>query len=162
MKTGALFSPCNQYRYRLWREWEEGAGVLAFVMLNPSTADETANDPTVERCQRRAKAMGYRRLEVLNIFAFRSTDPQALYSHHDPVGPANDYHILRIASVVDMIVLGWGAHGALNGRGNNVMDMLRGYKPHALRITKDGHPGHPLYIGYKVQPLPITELRRAA
>jgi hypothetical protein len=77
---GATFSPCARYRYRLWRDWDATKPALTFVMLNPSTADEVTNDATIERCQRRAIEGGFGRLNVVNIFAYRSTDPDVLYS----------------------------------------------------------------------------------
>lgn len=90
-ETGATFSECRRYRYRLWRYWDRSKPPLCFLMLNPSTADDLSNDPTVERCQRRALAMGFGGLEVVNIFAFRSTDPAALYSL--PVGRYGDLRL---------------------------------------------------------------------
>lgn len=154
MKTGATFSNCRTYRYALWRHWDESKPKAMFLMLNPSTADETRNDPTVERCQRRAEMMGYGGLLVCNIFALRSTDPKTLYVAEDPIGPQNDLAIIMGAKQSALIVCGWGAHGKYLGRGRAVHAMLtdRGYKPHYLRRTKDGQPGHPLYIGYDVQP----------
>ena len=152
-RGGAIFSNCRQYRYQLWRTWGKEPPIL-FIMLNPSTADEVENDPTVERCERRARAMGFGGLRVANIFAFRSTDPQALYSHPDPVGQTNDRHILWSASDAGMVICAWGKHGKLNGRGNAVIEMLRnaGIKPHYLKMNIDGSPAHPLYIGYRVNP----------
>lgn len=157
MKTGAVFSPCGLYRYRLWREWDASKPVAVFCMLNPSTADEVQNDPTVERCQRRAVAMGFGRLEVVNVFAFRSTDPGALYVQADPVGPDNDRAIIDAVSGAGLVVCAWGKHAALNGRGEQVQRLMHsaGVEPHALKINKDGSPGHPLYIGYDVQPVPF-------
>ena len=78
-KSGAQFSACNRYRYRLWRIWDESRKPLVMVMLNPSMANADQNDPTVERCQRRALKMGFGGLRVVNIFALVSTDPAALY-----------------------------------------------------------------------------------
>ncbi|MEH6402829.1 MAG: DUF1643 domain-containing protein, partial [Sneathiella sp.] len=85
-ESGAEFSDCNKYRYSLWRRWDAGPTV-SFLMLNPSTADGSSNDPTVERCHRRAVAMGFGALEVINIFGFRATDPKDLKKAKDPVGP---------------------------------------------------------------------------
>jgi hypothetical protein len=156
--TGATFSPCRTWRYRLWRTWGRRPS-LAFVMLNPSVADEVENDPTVERCQRRAVAGGYGGVTVVNLFALRSTDPKALYRHADPVGPGNDAEILDVARQAGRVVCAWGAHGKLRGRGARVLALLReaGVEPHALRIGKDGQPGHPLYLPYALEPAPMAE-----
>ncbi len=96
-RSGAIFSPSQNYRYRLWRRWSDGH-TLAWCMLNPSTADASQNDPTIERCVRRAKQLGYGAIEVVNLFAYRSTNPSALYTVTDPVGPDNDAHITEVAS----------------------------------------------------------------
>lgn len=149
----ALYSDCNAYRYALTREW--GAGPrLAYVLLNPSTATETQNDPTVERCERRARALGYGGFRVVNLFAFRATDPRDLRRAADPVGPENDAALAEAMLWADMILCGWGAHGAHLGRGAVVATMLRASgKPLAhLGLTKAGAPRHPLYIGYATQP----------
>jgi hypothetical protein len=154
--TGAVFSPCNKYRYRLWRVWNEQAQPAVFVMLNPSTADEIVNDPTVERCERRAHAMGFGGLRVANIFALRSTDPDALYGHPDPVGEDNDRAILESISGAGIVICAWGGHGKLNNRGQDVLDLIRsaGVTPHFLVLNNDGTPKHPLYVGYGIQPSP--------
>lgn len=150
--AGAVFSPCQRYRYSLWRIWNPELPVCMFLMLNPSTADETTNDPTVERCQRRAVSMGYGGLHVANIFAWRSTDPKGLLHTDDPVGPENDQAILSAAKSAGIVICGYGTHGVLNGRGAKVLQMLRdaGIMPHALKQNADGSPGHPLYISYNV------------
>lgn len=152
-QSGAVFSPCRKYRYRLWRTWSDAAPAV-FVMLNPSTADEIENDPTVERCERRARAMGYGGLRVANIFALRSTDPSALYIEQDPVGPDNDAAILESVAGAGLVVCAWGAHGNLHDRGLAVLRLLRdaGVTPHYLHMNRDGTPKHPLYVGYDVQP----------
>jgi len=154
-ESGAVFSPCKQYRYRLWRKWG-GEPPAVFVMLNPSTADEVVNDPTVERCERRARMMGYGGLRVANIFAFRSTDPAQLYDHPDPVGPENNAAILESVRDAGIVICAWGGHGNLDGRGAQVLEMLRqaGVVPHYLELNKDNTPKHPLYVGYEKQPTP--------
>ena len=158
MATGAVFSPDKTHRYRLWRTWDESRPSLVMVMLNPSIADETQNDPTVERCQRRAMAMGFGRLEVTNIFALVSTDPAGLYSHSDPVGPDNDAAILDAVKGAGMVICAWGTHGQHVGRAKAVVDLLKGsgVQPFALGINSDGSPKHPLYIGYAVDPVPYS------
>lgn len=136
--------------------------MVLWLMLNPSTADESVNDPTVERCQRRTQTMSngrYGGYYVCNIFALRSTDPTALYAAADPVGPGNDAAIIERAREAELVICGWGNHGQLNGRGRQVLSMLRGYgiETRCLRVTGAGEPGHPLYIGYSVQPRPLPE-----
>ena len=127
-------------------------------MLNPSTADEVENDPTIARCQRRAELMGYGGIMVANIFAYRSTDPGALKKVKNPVGIGNDLAILQAFHACETIICGWGKHGSLWGRGEEVLRILSshmGRRVQALRLNKDGSPAHPLYIGYDVKPIPI-------
>jgi hypothetical protein len=154
-QSWAVYSDCERYRYTLQREWDGGAGRVTFVMLNPSTATEVQNDPTVERCERRARAMGYGAFVVVNIFAFRATDPGDMRGAGDPIGPENDAAILQAAAWADRIICAWGTHGAHMGRGPQVAQMLlaQGHLLHHLGLAKGGAPKHPLYIGYNVQPM---------
>lgn len=151
MESNAVFSECRAYRYSLTRRWRNGP-LQTWIMLNPSTADEVVNDPTVERCQRRATSWGFGGIEVVNIFALRSTDPKVLRGHDDPIGVDNNAYILAAAMRSNMIVCGWGAHGTLQDRGKAVADLLKGYELNVLALTKAGQPRHPLYIGYDVRP----------
>lgn len=150
----AVYSPCERYRYLLTREWEPDRGRALFIMLNPSTATEVQNDPTVERCERRARALGFGAFRVCNIFAFRATDPRVMRAAPDPVGPANDAAILDSLPWADRVICAWGTHGAHLGRGAQVEALLRsaGVPLFHLGLSKEGHPKHPLYIGYAVQP----------
>src|SRR5689334_18589152 len=117
---GALFDPTGRYRYRLWRQWDPAKPAVAFVMLNPSTADATTDDPTIRRCFGFAQGWGFGRLEVVNLFALRATDPRELARHPDPVGPANDAHIAAALALTDQAVAAWGCGGALRERGARV------------------------------------------
>ena len=123
-------------------------------MLNPSTATEVQNDPTVERCERRARAMGFGGFAVANIFAYRATDPRVMRAAADPVGPENDAAILALTGVADRVLCAWGTHGAHLGRGAAVEALLRGQGAALfhLGLTQAGAPKHPLYIGYAAQP----------
>ncbi len=152
----AVYSDCERYRYALTREWDRQGGRVMFVMLNPSTATEVQNDPTVERCERRARALGYGAFRVTNIFAFRATDPRVMRRAADPVGPDNDSAILEGARWADRVICAWGTHGAHLDRGPAVEALLReaGVALFHLGLSKAGHPKHPLYIGYAVQPQP--------
>lgn len=157
----ADYSPCEQYRYALTRVWDDAGARVLFVMLNPSTATEAQNDPTVERCERRARALGFGAFRVCNIFAFRATDPKVMRAAADPVGRQNDAAILEgagwaSAAGAGRIVCAWGTHGAHLGRGPAVERLLRGTGQALfhLGLSRDGHPKHPLYIGYAQQPEP--------
>ncbi|MGR3570595.1 DUF1643 domain-containing protein [Brevirhabdus sp.] len=150
----AVYSDCERYRYSLTRIWDPDERRVHFVMLNPSTATEIQNDPTVERCERRARALGYGAFCVTNIFAWRDTDPRAMRRAADPVGPGNDAAILAAADWADATVCAWGTHGAHLDRGPQVETLLRGAQiplSH-LGLSREGHPRHPLYIAYAVQP----------
>lgn len=151
----AVYSRCEAFRYLLTREWDASAGRVLFVMLNPSTATEVQNDPTVERCERRARALGFGAFRVCNIFAFRATDPRVMRATSDPVGPLNDAAIAQSAPWADRIICAWGTHGAHLDRGAQVETLLRatGRDLWHLGLSKAGHPKHPLYIGYTVQPM---------
>ncbi|SEN03319.1 DUF1643 domain-containing protein [Palleronia pelagia] len=150
----ARYSDCEGYRWDLTRVWDTDGPRALFVMLNPSTATEVQNDPTVERCERRARAQDFGAFRVCNIFAWRSTDPKGLRKVDDPVGPENDAAILEGADWADRVICAWGTHGALLDRGPAVERLLRdrGHALHHLGLSKAGHPKHPLYIGYGVAP----------
>jgi len=150
----ALYSECENYRYELTRVWDTEGRKALFVMLNPSTATEIQNDPTVERCERRARALGFGGFRVCNIFAYRATNPRDMRAQDDPVGEANDAAILQACAWADQIVCAWGTHGEHQKRGPHVEAMLRAQpKPlFHLGLSKMGHPKHPLYIAYAVQP----------
>jgi len=155
----ALYSDDERYRYDLVRTWDDTRGRINFVMLNPSTATELANDPTVERCERRARALGFGAFRVTNIFAYRATDPRDMRACTDPIGgAANDVAICEAALWADSVVCAWGTHGSHLARGAEVEAMLRGkgLSLLSLGLSKDGHPKHPLYIGYAVQPTAWT------
>ena len=152
----AVYSDCERYRYELTRLWDPGGRKAHFIMLNPSTATEVQNDPTVERCERRARALGFGAFRVTNIFAWRATDPRDMRAATDPVGPANDAAIMDGCRWADQIVCAWGTHGAHLDRGRAVEALLRGTGAPLfhLGLSKAGHPKHPLYIGYAERPRP--------
>lgn len=141
-----MFDARGRYRYRLWRRWRASGPVVAFVMLNPSTADAERDDPTIRRCTGFARAWGFAAMTVVNLFALRATDPARLRRARDPVGPDNDRHIAAAAAGSDAVVLAWGNHGALGGRDRAVLDLLAGSRPSCLGVTGSGQPRHPLYL----------------
>jgi len=145
----AVYSPCERYRYVLERQWSAAPPVL-FVMLNPSTATETANDPTIERCERRARAMGHGGLLIGNLFAWRATRPADLRAASDPVGPENDALLAELLARAGRTIAAWGVHGALDGAAERFA--ARDAELWHLGLTKAGHPRHPLYVSYAVLP----------
>lgn len=150
----ANYSDCENYRYDLTRIWDETGLKVAFVMLNPSTATEVQNDPTVERCERRARALGFGAFRVCNIFAWRDTDPKKMRKAADPIGPYNDQAITDACHWADKVVCAWGTHGEHLQRGPAVEALMRssGKPLYHLGLSKAGHPKHPLYISYTQQP----------
>lgn len=150
----AQYSDCEQYRYALTRTWDTTGKRVLFVMLNPSTATEIQNDPTVERCERRARALGFGAFRVTNIFAWRDTDPRKMRAAKDPIGPDNDAAISEGADWADQIIAAWGTHGAHMDRGADVRALLKTLNTPVfhLGLSKAGHPKHPLYIAYTQQP----------
>lgn len=152
----AVYSDCERYRYALTRVWDDAAERVLFIMLNPSKATEVQNDPTVERCERRARTLGFGGFRVTNIFAWRETSPKLLRTAPEPIGAGNDDALLDGCDWADRIICGWGAHGDHLGRGAEVEALLRatGKPLHTLGLTKHGAPRHPLYISYATRPAP--------
>lgn len=160
----ATLSPDREYRYHLSRTWDVEKPTLAWIMLNPSTADETEDDPTIRRCVNFAKDWGYGSIVVGNLFALRTPDPDGLDDHPDPIGPENDDYLLEIARESDLVIAAWGTGGAKKGRqaprGPVVWAMLEAdpkavTNVRALDTTKDGHPVHPLYQPKDAEPEPF-------
>lgn len=144
-----VFSADRKYRYVLYREWDKTKSVIAFIGLNPSTADEKKNDPTIRRCINFAQEWGYGGLLMGNIFALRSTDPKQLYKAKDPVGPENDLWLNQIEASAHTVVACWGLHGKLQNRHCEVKVNLMSLK--VFGLTKQGFPKHPLYLKKTVQ-----------
>jgi hypothetical protein len=152
-----LFSPDRVYRYQLWREFgadflfdggnKMKEGFVMFIGLNPSTADETVNDPTIRRCIGFSKRWGYGALCMTNLFAFRATQPKDMMAAQDPVGPFNDNHLDTVAREADLIVCAWGKDGKFKGRDMQVMAMLlhSERKMKVFGFNQDDSPKHPLY-----------------
>lgn len=152
LQRTAEFSPCMRYRYKLGRTWGPGARV-AFCMLNPSTADATIDDPTIRRCMGFARAWGFDGVDIVNIFAWRSTDPAALREVSDPIGPGNDEAIVDVARRATFVVCAWGIYGYMGLRGSVVREkLLAGVDVRHLGLTKDGFPKHPLYLAGATRP----------
>lgn len=146
--SSAVLSDCGTYRYELRRVWDPRLPLAVWIMLNPSVADASQDDPTIRRCVAFAKVWGYGGIIVVNLFALRATDPRELASHPDPVGPDNDKHIVQAATRDGVVVCAWGAHKLTTRRADRVLAVLRAEEitPRCLGTTKAGHPRHPLYV----------------
>ena len=147
----ADFSPCRDYRYTLWRWWDQEKPYVMFIGLNPSTADEIEDDPTIRRCINFAKSWGYGGFCMTNLFALRATDPKNMINHSVPIGQSNDMWITDIASDAGIISAAWGTNGNHLNRDKDVLELLD--KMYCLGKTKDGFPKHPLYIKADTQPV---------
>lgn len=169
MERKTTFSEDRIFRYSLWREWSMPSGMpltvplqpasafTLFIALNPSTADETQDDPTVRRCIGYSKAWGYSAYCMANIFAFRATDPRVMKAACDPIGPDNDAMLLDLALHAGVVVAAWGTHGTHLLRAIKVKRMLieNGVDLKCLKITNGGHPSHPLYLKADLKPIPF-------
>lgn len=155
MEKTATFSPCRKYRYTLWRRWHnlfsQDSACVMFIGLNPSTADEVYNDPTVTRCIGYAKDWGYAGLCMMNLFAFRATLPKDMKAVGDPIGPDNNSALIAMAEKVAIVVATWGNHGKYMERAETVKKMLP--ELYCLRLTKSGCPAHPLYLPKDLRPI---------
>ncbi|WP_372422799.1 DUF1643 domain-containing protein [Salinarimonas chemoclinalis] len=146
----AVFSACGTYRYRLERPGDDasaGAPPIAFVMLNPSTADAERDDPTIRRVRALARGFGYGRVVVANLYALRATDPRALATHPDPVGPENAAHLAALAGEIRDVVCAWG-NPADPEHARAALALLAGAGARLwhLGLTRSGAPRHPLYV----------------
>jgi len=149
-RSEAVYSDCMRYRYLLTRVWDDQAGRVLYVMLNPSTADELRNDPTIERCERRSRALGFGAMRIANLFAFRATRPDDLKRAKAPIGPDNDALLAEACIWADTVICAWGVHGDHLQRGAAVADLIAtsGIRMVHLGLTKQGLPRHPLYVSY--------------
>lgn len=151
MRRSAHISACGRFRYSLDREWDSLLPAACFIMLNPSTADADLDDPTIRKCIGFAKRMGLGSIKVVNLFAWRATDPKNLKSAGFPVGEENDWAIwLNAKESADVVICAWGAHARGLARTQEVMGMLKGWniRPKALSLLADGTPAHPLMLPY--------------
>ena len=146
MQSGAVIR--GAYRYHLWRTWDPAAPQVAFIMCNPSLADEITDDPTLRRCIGFAQTWGFGTLSVVNVFAYRSPSPGELLMVTAPIGPENDVYLLHTAAQSSCLIAAWGCYGAYQGRDRAILELLA---PHTSRMfclgrNRDGSPKHPLYV----------------
>jgi hypothetical protein len=171
MNRGAILSdesPRPLYRYRLWREWGDTSRRCVFVGVNPSTADAVDDDHTIRKCIGFAHRWGFGALDMVNLFAWRSTDQRGLLMAKDAVGVENDCRLLQAFDTASRIVLAWGSgktaavRRLIDNRVREESEMLHRYRPSVERVTlgetTDGAPRHPLMLAYET---PIRLVSRA-
>ncbi len=151
MRNTAKLSKCRRYRYALWRTWDDSKPYVMFVGLNPSTADETTDDPTLTRCVNFSKSWGYGGVCMANLFAFRATQPSDMMASNNPIDSANNEWLQKLAKDAALIVAAWGNGGSYLGRSKQVIELLPNM--HCLKLNKSGEPAHPLYQAAKSQPV---------
>lgn len=150
-ESGAVLSYDKKYRYALWRRWDPTLKTIMFIMLNPSTADETKNDPTIHKCMEYAKRWGYGTLLVGNVYAYRSSDPRVLSTIQNPIGELCDSYIYEMAKHSDMIIAAWGNNIISDNRVNAIRAITG--KLYCLEKSKSRHPKHPLYLRKTLKPI---------
>ncbi len=144
--TGAIFSEDRKYRYALWRVWNPRHPLLLQIGLNPSTANEIRNDPTITRGIVRANNNKFGGFLMANLYGYVSTDPSALLQEGDFIGEFTDYYLRQMISLSSKQLCGWGSFKPVKLRASVVLKMIP--EPYCLGVNSDGQPKHPLYIGY--------------
>jgi hypothetical protein len=153
LKKSARISDDGLYRYSLERDWDESLPKVLWCCLNPSTADDSLDDPSVRKMIGFSKLFGYGGLVLVNLFAFRETNPAKLPHELVAIGMENDWCISGFA-VQHPVICAWGSHKiARRGRAWEVRHMLHDHqgKIYCLGKTKDGSPKHPLYLPYETK-----------
>ena len=162
--SSAIITDCGKYRYELIREWSTSElaannvneGQVVFCLLNPSTADAKKDDRTITRCVGFAQNWGYSRMVVVNLYAYRATDPTELSTCPEPVGEDNDNYILKNVKEAALFIAGWGRKRKGLVRDDFVLDILRSSSivVHALGVNADGTPKHPSRLNDEIVPRP--------
>lgn len=153
IRSSAKLSPCRTYRYALWRTWDTTKPYALFICLNPSTADESEDDPTLRRCIDFAQSWGYGSVCIGNLFAFRATKPIDLMSAKHPIGKENDRWLRKLSEDAGIVIASWGNHGTYKNRCDDVLKTLSDV--HYLKLNNSGQPAHPLYLRRDSIPVPF-------
>lgn len=154
MFKDATLSIDRKYRYVLERRWDVGKKTVCFIGVNPSTANEKEDDPTIRRCIKFAESWGYGGIFMVNLFGLRATNPKELESHNDPIGQ-NDSYVKISSKKSDITILAWGNKAkfpkGFENRDKEIIRLVR--NPYCLKKTKSGCPGHPLYLKSNLKPI---------
>ena len=143
MEKNAVISDDGKYRYSLSRKWDKTKPEIMFIMLNPSTADDTVDDRTIKRIINFSKTWGYGGLLVGNIYAYRSSNPKLLRDVDDPIGPENEKYIRKMLQKVNTVVYAWGDNNK-KGEPDWLKNIVKA--PLCIEISQQGNPRHPLML----------------
>ncbi len=155
MDKEAVLSTDKKYRYILKRIWDDKLQKVAIIGLNPSTADAKNDDPTIKRCIEFVKSWGYGGFYMLNLFAFRATNPKEIYKVNNPVGEENEKHILEIISKVEKVICAWGNEGEHLNQSKKILSLIE--TPFCLKINLSGEPSHPFYLKSNLKPIELKK-----
>jgi hypothetical protein len=157
--SGAIFTDERTHRVYLWRIWDRTKPLVMFILLNPSTANETLDDPTVKRCIGFAKRWGYGGVFMCNVFTLVSTDPKALNKEQNiAMGASLAMRVIR--EKCDKAIAGWGTYVTQVRQWEDRVERIkRDLSPlYCLGLTQDGHPKHPLYLPYNTPLIEYSEV----
>ena len=148
LENDAVISECGKYRYLLRRAWDQEKPRALLVMLNPSTADAALDDATIRSCVRLLSGQGYGSMEVVNVYAYRATDPSELAKQPDPFGPRNAATVAAAVARCDVVICAWGAYPPARDHARRILNEVRARRlaVYCFGKTKAGAPKHPLYI----------------
>lgn len=155
MKKDAVISKCRKYRFALWRIWDDSKPQVMFIGLNPSTADERSEDPTLIRCINYAKAWGFGSVCMANLFAYRATEPKDMLAEPEPVGIENDQWLVELSQKAALVVAAWGNNGTYLDRSFQVKKTIPNL--HYLKLNQSGEPAHPLYLKLDLKPVQFCD-----
>ena len=155
MKTDAIISEDKKYRYVLSRIWDESKPIVMIMGLNPSTADAMNDDPTITKCINFAKSWGYGGVYMLNLFAFRTSNPQTMLDADEPIGMENDKYLVEYSLKCDKVVCAWGNDGSYKNRSSEIKSKLGNL--YYLALNKSGEPSHPLYLKSELVPIKFRD-----
>lgn len=154
IKKDAYIDSTKKYRYLLTRKWDTKKPDVTFIMLNPSTADAFEDDPTIINCCKLSKEWGLGGIEVINLFAYRSSKPDELKKALDPIGPENNEHIIKAIKSSSLTIAAWGNHGTFLNRDKEVIDLVNNYCDlYCLLVNKTGCPTHPKNLSVDIKPV---------
>lgn len=151
MERDAHFHPNRKHRYALWRIWDKSRPLVMFIGLNPSTANEGTDDPTIRRVISFAKDWGFGGVYMVNLFSQVTAYPKELRTHSHIEIEHNLDLVKEYARKCNRIVFAWGNFKEAWEIGRRYAEVFE--NSYALQINKNGSPKHPLYVRADIEPV---------